>query len=317
MAVTRIQSSLADSSFVTYRSAWLAFFRFLLAFEWSPIPPVQELFVRYATWLWDCRYAYATIRTYLASLPSLYIAVGYEISLGKSAFPSLARCLQGIRRDLRAPQSKSHLTIELLVAFGSHVNNKSPKDLALWAALCVGFFSFLRSGNLVPKSKGAWKPGTHLARSDLSFVERGAILRVRFTKTCQFDGPPIEVPIPYVPGAIFCPVSALRRLLIVAPAQLASPLFSYSEEAWVSYSELLSFIKTLASKCSLNPEEFGCHSCRSGGATFASASGGSDYHIKLQGLWKSDAFLRYLHLSIDQRWHLPSVMASAALDSLK
>ena len=228
-----------------------------------------------------------------------------------------ARCLQGIRHDLRAPWSKAHLTIELLVAFRSHVDLKIPKNLALWSALCVGFFSFLQSGNLVPKSKGAWKPGTHLARSDLSFVEWGAVLRVRFTKTHQFDGPPIEVPIPYVQGAAFCPVSALRSLLIVAPVEVASPLFSFSTEEWVSYSDFLSFIRTLASKCNLDPNEFGCHSCRSGGATFASASGGPDYHIKLQGLWKSDAFLRYLHLSVDQRWLLPSVMATAALASLK
>ena len=97
MAVTRIQSALADSTFATYRSSWISFFRFLLAYEWSPLPVRQELFVRYATWLWTQNYAYATIRTYCGSLPSLYIAVGVELSMGRSEFPALARCLQGIR----------------------------------------------------------------------------------------------------------------------------------------------------------------------------------------------------------------------------
>ena len=131
MAVTRIQSSLADSTFTTYRSAWLAFFRFLVAYEWSPLPIRQELFVRYATWLWLCNYSYATIRTYLGALPSLFIAMGVELSLAKSSFPALARCLRGIRRTLKAPKSKAHLTIENLVTFRTYVNLHDFKQLAL------------------------------------------------------------------------------------------------------------------------------------------------------------------------------------------
>jgi hypothetical protein len=80
----------------------------------------------------------------------------------------------------------------------------------------------------------------------------------------------------------------------------------------VSYSDLRNFIRALASRCGLDPETFGCHSSRSGGATFASEAGSSEFHIKLQGLWKSDAFLRYIRLSVDQRWLLPALMANAA-----
>lgn len=316
MAVTRIQSALADSTFTTYRSAWLSFFRFLLAYEWTPLPVQQELFVRFTTWLWISGYAYATIRTYLGALPSLYIAVGVELSLGKSTFPALARCLCGIRRHLQAPKSKTHLTIEHLVSFRTYVNLYDLKQLALWSALCVGFFSFLRSGNLVPKLKGGWKPGTHISRGDVCFVERGAILYLRFTKTSQFDGPPLSVPIPHVPGSVFCPVTALRCLFACVQASSSSPLFSFGPQAWITYYDLRTFIRYLARKCGLNESEFGCHSARSGGATLASVSGGSEYHIKLQGLWKSDAYLRYLRLSIEQRWALPSLMAAAATSHL-
>lgn len=318
MAVTRIQSSLADTTFATYRSAWLSFFRFLLAYEWSPLPLQQELFVRYATWLWLCNYSYATIRTYLGSLPSLYIAVGIELSMDKSSLPALDRCLRGIRRHLQAPKSKAHLAIELLESFRVFVNLKDNKQLASWAAICVGFFSFLRSGNLVPKLKGAWKPGTNLSRGDVRFVERGAVLYLRFTKTSQFDGPPIAIPIPFIPGTCYCPVTALRALFTYVRAPDSAPLFSFGPSSWITYSDLRLFIRSLAQKCKLDPSEFGCHSCRSGGATFASAVGGSDFHLKLQGLWKSDAYLRYIHLSVDQRWSLPSLMAAAcASRSLK
>lgn len=316
MAVSRVQSSLAESTLLSYRSGWFAFFRFCLAYEWNPHPPSQELFLRFATWLWLCGYAYSTIKTYLGSLPSLYIAVGIEVTLAKTQFPALGRCMRGIRRVCEGPKSKAHLTIQLLVQFRPHVDLYAPKHLALWSALCVGFFSFLRSGNLVPKLKNSWKPGTHLSRGDVRFTERGAVLLLRFTKTSQFDGPPIEVPIPYIPGAVFCPVTALKCLFTCIKRDADAPLFSYGRDAWITYSDLSYFIRALASRCELNPSDYGCHSSRSGGATFASASGGLDYHIKLQGLWKSDAFLRYLRLSLDQRWHLPDLMATAARETV-
>ena len=109
-----------------------------------------------------------------------------------------------------------------------------------------------------------------------------------------------------------CLTDALNCLFARFHAPQSVPLFSYGRSLWITYSDLRQFIRELAKRCDLNPNEYGCHSLRSGGATFASAVGGSDYHIKLQGLWKSDAYLRYLHLSLEQRWALSMSMASAA-----
>jgi hypothetical protein len=125
-----------------------------LAYGWTSLLPHQELFVQYATWLFLTGYAYSTICSYISSLPSLYIGIGVEISMAAANFPALACCLKGIRRNLQAPKPKIHFTIANLVTFRSFINLYSPHNLACWAALCVDFFSFLRSGNLVPKLKG-------------------------------------------------------------------------------------------------------------------------------------------------------------------
>jgi hypothetical protein len=232
--------------------------------------------------------------------------------MGKANFLNLARCFTGIRRSLQALKPKAHLTLDNLVRFCTFVNLYSPCHLAQWSALCVGFFSFLQSGNLVPKLKGAWQPGTHLTHGDVCFVERGAILSLCHTKTRQFDGPPIEVPIPYIPSTPFCPVTALRCLFAVIPLPSSQPLFSFSSSKWITYSDLWVFIRALASKNGLDPSLYGCHSARSRGATFASESGAPDFHVKLQGQWKSDAYLRYLCVSLHQRWALPVLMSSSA-----
>jgi hypothetical protein len=113
-----------------------------LAYGWTPLPPCQELFVRYATWLFLTGYTHSTICSYISSLPSLDIGVGVEISMAAANFPALARCLKGICRNLQAPKPKTHLTIVNLVTFRAFINLYSPRNLACWAALCVGFFSF-------------------------------------------------------------------------------------------------------------------------------------------------------------------------------
>jgi hypothetical protein len=70
------------------------------------------------------------------------------------------------------------------------------------------------------------------------------------------------------------------------------------------YPELRLFIRTLAQKARLDPSLYSCHSARRGGATFASEFGATDVHVKLQGMWKSEAYLCYLRSSLDSRWSL-------------
>ena len=269
--------------------------------------------MHFASWMFLVGFPYGTIRTYIASIPALYICIGVELSLAKTFYPALARCLKGIRRICPSvPTGKSEITLAILFSIRRNTDLHVPKKLALWSALCVGFFSFLRSGNLVPKLKNAWKPGVCLARCDVHFVEWGAILRLRFSKTHQFEGPPLEVPIPIIPGSALCPTSALRALLEVVDAEPSEPLFSWTRGTWVTYSDYLKYIKSSVKKLGLDPKLYGCHSPRRGGASEAARAGASGHHIKLQGMWASDAYLGYLSLSEEDRWKTPLLLANAA-----
>jgi hypothetical protein len=71
----------------------------------------------------------------------------------------------------------------------------------------------------------------------------------------------------------------------------------------------------LAHKADFDPELYGCHSIRSGGATFLSEAGVTDFSIKLQGFWKSEAYLCYLQISLEWHWAFPELMSSASLVS--
>jgi hypothetical protein len=119
--------------------------------------------------------------------------------------------------------------------------------------------------------------------------------------------------VPYIPGCPICPTTALRALVTTCPAAEDAPLFSFKKDEWITYKDFLQFIKIMAVKLDLDPKAFGCHSLRSGGATFASEAGVNGQLIKEQGLWLSDAYLLYIHTSEETRWSLPATMGQKIL----
>lgn len=97
------------------------------------------------------------------------------------------------------------------------------------AFFIVAFFSFLRISNLVPyTSADLHKPNAYFLRQKhISFTAAGAVLRVYRTKTIQFYQRVLEIPLPYIPHSVLCPVTALNKYLSLVPAQPNSPLFDF------------------------------------------------------------------------------------------
>lgn len=93
-----------------------------------------------------------------------------------------------------------------------------------------------------------------LTRGDVDFVERGAVLHLRFTKTNQFPGPPIDISIPTFPKACFSPVISLKCLFALVHTSLSAPLFSFGPDSWITYNDLRTFIRFLAQKCGRDPD---------------------------------------------------------------
>ena len=69
----------------------------------------------------------------------------------------------------------------------------------------------------------------------------------------------------------------------------------------ITATSLNNGIKHLVSMLSLDPDDFPSHSLRRGGATFAFQCGIPSELIKLQGDWRSDAYMLYLTLPLADR----------------
>lgn len=267
----------------------------------------------FAIWLHQSGYAYNTIKSYVGSLSTLWVLLGVSIGDSRLERATMEAVIRGVRR--LAPVSrgpKLPLPFKSLVSLVDALP-PSPKGLAFKAALLSGFFGMLRASNLVPRSRKDCHQGHFLRRSDVVLGSDGATLRITRSKTNQFGARRVTTKLPFVEGSPYCPSSSIKALLAAAPGHGAAPLFSWASGAWVSYEDLLTLLKSLSGGV---PGPFGTHSLRRGGATFAASLGVSAFHIKLQGDWSSDCFLRYVIPSSAESASAP-VLFAAALSSFK
>jgi hypothetical protein len=201
----------------------------------------------------------------------------------------------------------------MLCKFQHNLDMSDGRDLALWAAIVVGFFSFLWASNLVPKSAWDLDGILFLRCSDVKFTDERAILKVQHSKTNQFRDQKVCIPIPQILGDKLCPMLALQSFFQAVKVILSLPAFSYALFHWVHYIELL--VKQMASISGADLQQFSCHSLCQGGTTFAAGCGVPAFYIKLQGNWSSDCYTLYIALSLEAKLTAPSLMSKGICSS--
>ena len=198
---------------------------------------------------------------------------------------------------VHVPHCKALISPSILLQFRAHLNLCDSAHLTLWSAFLIGFFTFFRTANLVPCSLDTFSARTALSRGSISFTSSGTLLTVMHTKTRQSGNTALVVPVPHIPGSPLCPMFALQSLLHIIRAPATYPLFTFMAIAnqldCIAAKSINDGIKHLASLASFNPQDFSGHSLSRGGATFAFTCGIPAELIKLQGDWRSDAYMLY------------------------
>ena len=122
--------------------------------------------------------------------------------------------------------------------------------------------------------------------------------------TIQFKQRVLEIPLPFIPNSILCPVRALKNHFCTVPERASSPLFIVNHGR--SFKPILAahfnrFFKSCITTVGLKPDNFSSPSFHRGGATFAFNCGAPTEFIKAHGDWHSDAYLVYLKLSTKKK----------------
>lgn len=175
----------------------------------------------------------------------------------------------------------------------------SYNDVMLWAACCLGFFGFMRSGEFTcPSSHNPQEAALLVSDIGIDSREDPQVLTVhlRHSKTDPFSA-----------GArlilgrtedTLCPVSAMLGYLAVRPPD-PGPLFIFLDGTPLSQQLLVKHMREALTTAGVDTSNYSGHSFRIGAASTAAHAGFNDSFIKTLGRWKSSAFTAYIRTPVE------------------
>ena len=100
------------------------------------------------------------------------------------------------------------LSPQLLNKIYDLLDLNTPVDAVLWALLLLAFFTLSRKSNLVVTSSKPVDVSKQLCRSDVLVCENGLLVQFHCSKTIQFGGRVLLVPVLAIPNSVLCPLRA-------------------------------------------------------------------------------------------------------------
>ena len=88
-----------------------------------------------------------------------------------NSMPRLELVVRGLKREQAGQPSKPRLPITPAILRQIHTNFKDSHDwdtIMLWAVMCLCFFGFLRSGEVVAPDDSNFDPTQHLSFTDIT-----------------------------------------------------------------------------------------------------------------------------------------------------
>ena len=243
-----------------------------------------------------------------AHLKHLLHCVDYYHQINNTSVPTrnfaLDSTLQGLKRKLAGtPNQVLPIKPDLLRKMYQKLDMSKDADLALWCGYLTTFRCLFRKSNSVPESQ-KYDERKILTRRhiQLNHETRTVLVYVSWSKTIQFGGRDIIIPIPPNDDPALDLYSHINMLFTRVKVNDRSPAFSYGPNKFVTYTTFTSNLKSLLKRCGVEPSDYSGHSFRRGGATYLHSLGGTGLQIQASGDWSTQTFLRYLHLTLEDRW---------------
>ena len=223
--------------------------------------------------------------------------------------------LQSIKRKIaKVPFQVLPITKEILCNLYNYIDIENPADLATWSSFLVAFYCLFRKANVAPKTLSKFDPIKELSRQKVKILEEHGIVLIynNFSKTNQFMNGEAVIPLCQNSVRALDPVYHLKRLFSCdLPPDL--PAFSFLQNnviKCVTYDQFTVRLKGLLDQAGYSPKLYSGHSMRRGGATLLFQLGADPLVIQAIGDWRTDQFLKYCGLSLDQRYHAQLLMCS-------
>ncbi len=254
-----------------------------------------------------------TVQNYIAGVGTLHKYTGFPFPdtsqfFFKLFFKGLARLHPHI------PHRAQPITPQILSQIAKRLNFQYPAHITIWSLFLMAFFTFARKSNLVPPTHDAFDPLKHLTRGNIAVSKSGLLVTFVWTKTIQAGGRSLQSPVTSIPGSILCPVAAYQHMITRIPAPSQAPAFLVPGPKGltsITHNSMVTQLRGLIRELGLPPLSFRGHSFRRGGASWAFSSGVQGELVKLLGDWRSDAYLKYLDSSLEDKLSVSQAMAQS------
>lgn len=279
----------------SYSSAQRRFLVFCDQYQLHPLPLSERILCLFSVYLAQQGVQPQSISSYLSALRHLQVSAGLPAP-NRTEWPRLQYVLKGIRRSQPSnSQPRLPITIpilrKLLEVWAADPHGDYESRL-LWAAACLGFFGFLRSGEFTLSDLQA-SPPILSSGVAIDSRENPTVIRVhlRHAKTDPF-GKGVAIFLGRT-SATICPVSAILNFLAVRPSGVG-PLFVHQDGTPLLRAQFVAKLKDALSAAGVDNRYYSGHSFRIGAATTAAAAGVPDHIIKMLGRWESSAYQLYV-----------------------
>ena len=306
---------LAVSTQRSYRCGQNKFLRFCEAGGFQAVPATEDIICRFVAHMAESGLRHRTIKAYLSAVRHLHIAEGAKDPFDPG-FPRLQYTLQGVKRA----EAEKGMEVRQRLPISPDILRKikvvwesepQPGTVMLWAACCLGFFGFLRSGEMTVPADSSYDPAAHLSFADVAVdnLANPEVIRV-FIKQSKTD--PFRKGIHLFMGRTrsdICPVKALLNYLVLR-GKKEGPLFLFPNGSYLTRQRLVVAVREALRKAGLDPAKYSGHSFRIGAATTAARRGMEDSVIKTLGRWRSLAYLEYIQIPREQLANYSKILCS-------
>lgn len=202
------------------------------------------------------------------------------------------------------PKQAFPITPCILLKIFNVLDLNNPVQATFWCLALIAFFTMSRKSNLVPNTTATFDHKKQLCRHDIRATHEHLLIRMKWSKTNQFGGRILYMPLAVMPESKLCPVRAYWNMISLIPAETNGPAFLIPKGKKLipfTYILLQKTLRKSIQNVGLDPSAYSSHSFRRGGATSAFRAHVPAELIQLQGDWASDAYKKYLNFNMQDR----------------
>lgn len=308
------RSAYATGTRKNLKLQWESYLLFCVYFGLSFLPTSTEVLSLYSQFSSRTMKSAQSIKNYISGVKTMNLILGYSIEHINSFIINLG--LKGIAREHpNCIKQADPITPAILKEIYKALDMTKNENIVYWCLFLFAFYLFARKSNLVPTVKKDLKEKKFLCHKDVECFENTLIVSMRWSKTIQFGERILRTPLVAISGSNLCPVTAYKQMRATVRAKNDDPLFKLSENKCIFYKQYQKkqLLKNVVKKIGLKSDSFSSHSFRRGGCLHAFRSGVPADLLQLHGDWKSDAYMRYLSLTFEDKFIVAEKMKEQIL----